>query len=174
MGSWVVDIYVWTIIWNFFDHMWPQWPPPERVPYISEKLDFWWSNPQKLASIDYFSASNDQTIRIRNFFWGNWALEAVEASKVEQAAEVNEAAEVSKAWKITTEDFRVIKILEFSFILMFWRISFFWYNHEISYWILATFLSEAVEASQWHFFLKTGWWNTNVQSSWTRYAPLSV
>ena len=23
-------------------------------------------------------------------------------------------------------------------------------------------------------FLKTGWWNTNVQSSWTRYAPLSV
>ena len=41
-------------------------------------------------------------------FWGNWALEAVEANKVAEAAEVNEAAEVSKTWKITTEDFKVI------------------------------------------------------------------
>ena len=30
-------------------------------------------------------------------FWGNWALEAVEASKVAEAAEVNEAGEVFKA-----------------------------------------------------------------------------
>ena len=41
------------------------------------------------------------------------ALEAVEASKVAVAAEVDEAAEVSKAWKITTEDFRVVQVLEF-------------------------------------------------------------
>ena len=34
---------------------------------------------------------------------------------------------------------------------MFWRILFFWYNHEISYWILAPFLSEAVEASRCYF-----------------------
>jgi len=27
----------------------------------------------------------------------------------------------SKVWKITTEDFRVIQVLEFSFILMFWK-----------------------------------------------------
>ena len=33
---------------TFFDHTWPQWPPTERVPYISEKLDFWWSIPQKI------------------------------------------------------------------------------------------------------------------------------
>ena len=62
-----------------------------------------------------------------------------------------------KAWKITTEDFRVIKILEFSFILMFWRILFFCYNHEISYWILAPFLSEAVEASRCYFFENQEW-----------------
>ena len=30
-----------------------------------------------------------------------------------------------KAWKITTGDFRVIQVLEFSFILIFWKI-FFW------------------------------------------------
>ena len=32
-----------------------------------------------------------------SFFWGNWALEAVEANEVSEAAEVNEAGEVSKA-----------------------------------------------------------------------------
>ena len=63
-------------------------------------------------------------ILIQEVFWGNWALEAVEASKVAEAAEVNEAAEVSKAWKITTEDFRVVQVLEFfnlrTNIALFW------------------------------------------------------
>ena len=43
-------------------------------------------------------------------FLRKWALEAVEAS------EVNEAEEVSKAWKITTEDFRVFHVLEFNIL----------------------------------------------------------
>ena len=42
----------------------------------------------------------------------------MEATEVAEADEVNEAAEVSKGSKITTEDFRVIQVLEFSFILM--------------------------------------------------------
>jgi hypothetical protein len=45
---------------------------------------------------------------------GNWALEAVEASKVAEATEVNDAGEVSKAWKITTVDFKVFQVLEFN------------------------------------------------------------
>ena len=53
-----------------------------------------------------------------------------------------------KAWKITTEDFRVIQAFEFSFIFMFWK-NLFWVE---SYWILAPFLSEALEASRCHFF----------------------
>ena len=70
-----------------------------------------------MISISYFGASDDQTIGIRKFFLGNWALEAVEASEVAKAAdaaEVNEAGEVSKAWKITTVDFRVSQVLEFN------------------------------------------------------------
>ena len=66
-----------------------------------------------------------------------------------------------KAWKITTEDFRVIQAKEvrcpcpgiwiqhYFYVL---RKNFFGWNHEISYWILAPFLSEAVEASQYYFF----------------------
>ena len=66
------------------------------------------------TSIGYFGASDDQTIRIRQFFGGNWALEAVEASEVAEAAEVNEAGEVSKAWKITTVVFQVLEFNNFS------------------------------------------------------------
>ena len=53
---------------DFFDLKRPQQPLSERVPYISEKLDFWWSIPQKIASIGYFGASDDQTTGIRKFF----------------------------------------------------------------------------------------------------------
>ena len=80
VGCWVVGIYAWSTIWNCFDLMWPQRPPSEKVPYISEKLDFWWSIPQKITSIGYFGASDYQIIRIRKFFgklgfrgcWGQW------------------------------------------------------------------------------------------------------
>ena len=49
----------------------PQWPRSEKMPYLSEKLDFWWSIPQKITSVGYFGASDDQIIRIRKFFAGN-------------------------------------------------------------------------------------------------------
>ena len=95
-----MEIYAWSTILNFFDLTRPQQPPSERMPYISKRLDFWWSIPQEITSIGYFGANDDETIRIRQFI-----LEAVEASEVAEDAEVNEAGEISKAWKITTVDF---------------------------------------------------------------------
>ena len=63
MASWVVEIYAWSIIWNFFDLTRPQQPLSEKVPYISEKLDFRWSIPQKMTQkmtfIGIFGASDD-------------------------------------------------------------------------------------------------------------------
>ena len=41
-----------------------------RVSDISEKLDFWWSIPQKGTGIGHLGARDDQTIRISNFFDG--------------------------------------------------------------------------------------------------------
>ena len=100
-----VSVYFWGLgIWvsstNFWKSNigWPQQPPSERVPYISEKLGFWWSISQKMTSIGHFGAIDDQTIRIR-IFWGNRAVEAIEAIEVAEAAKVNEAAEVFKVWK---------------------------------------------------------------------------
>ena len=46
---------------------WSQQPPTERVSYISEKLDFWWSIPQKRASIGVFGDRDDPTINTRKF-----------------------------------------------------------------------------------------------------------
>ena len=140
-----MEIYSWSIIWNFFDLTQPQRPLLERVPYISDKLEFWQSIPQKMTSIGYFGVNDDQTIRIKPFFWENWPLEAVE---VAEAAEVHEAEEVSNAWKITTEDFRVFQILEFNnlrTLFCCFEKQIFWQNHQKLCWILAPFLLEAIE-----------------------------
>ena len=47
---------------------WPQQPLTAKVSDISEKLDFWWSIPQKGVSISYFGTRNDPTIRISKLF----------------------------------------------------------------------------------------------------------
>ena len=101
-----------TSVWNFFNLTQPQRPPSERVPYISEKLDWIHSTNNYhywLFCCQWWSDHHDQEV-----FWENWALEAVEASEVAEATEVNEAGEVFKAWKITTVDFRVFQVLEFN------------------------------------------------------------
>ena len=67
-------------------------------------------------------------------YWGHWGCIGLEA------------------WKITTEDFKFTHTFEFSFIFTFWKKVFLGKNHEISYWVLAPFLSEAAEASRCHFF----------------------
>ena len=59
-----------------------------------------------------------------------------------------------KARITTTEDLRVIQVLEFNFILMFWK-TIFLCRIMKSCWNLAPSLSEAVKAS-WCCFLKNG------------------
>ena len=51
----------------------------------------------KLPVLVILVASDVQTFRIRKFYGGNWALEAVEDSDNPEVAEVNDAGEVSKA-----------------------------------------------------------------------------
>ena len=50
-----------------------------------------------MTSIGLFGASDDQIIRIRKFFLGKRAFEAVEAAEVRDTTEFNEASDVSKA-----------------------------------------------------------------------------
>ena len=98
-----LDFCVLSTSFQINDIGWPQQPPTERVSDISEKLDFWWSIPQKGTGFDHLGARDDPNIRISNFFWWN------------EAAEVVEAVDVFEA-----DYCRVIQVPEFSFILMFW------------------------------------------------------
>ena len=63
LGIWVLSTSFWKS-----NIGWPQQPPSESVPHINEKLDFWWSIPQKMTSIGHFSPIDDQTKRIRISF----------------------------------------------------------------------------------------------------------
>ena len=98
---------------------WPQQPPTEKMPNVSKKLDFSWSIPQKRTSIGHFGARDDQIIRIRKFFWWNWAFEA---SEVAEASEVNEAGEVSKAWIITTESSKFLNSIILGIISLYFDV----------------------------------------------------
>ena len=107
-----------------------------------------------LFCCQWWSDHHDQEV-----FWENWALEAVEASEVAEAAKVNEAGEVSKAWKITSESSRFLNSIIWGPISLYFDVlkkTFFWQNHENSCWILAPFLSEAVEAAWGQKNFK--WW----------------
>ena len=102
---------------------WPQQPPTETFSDISEKLDFWWSILQKGTVVGHLGASDDQTIIISNFLmkwgcwghwghwgcWGHWGRWGCRGFK---------------AKKTTTEDLRIIQVLAFNFILMFWKTIF--------------------------------------------------
>jgi hypothetical protein len=68
-----------------------------------------------------------------------------------------------KACKITTLNFSVIQVLKFGLTLMFWRKKI-GVESEISCWILAPFLSEAVEASKKKFVETTSL--NNFYSHW--------
>ena len=173
--SWGLGIWVSSTSFWKSNIGWPQQPPSERVPYSSEKLGFWWSISQKMTSIGYFGAIDDQDQWV---FWGNRAFEAVEASEVAEAAKVIEAKKISKGWKTTIEVFKVIQVLEFNSLrtnITLFRKFFFDRIWKKSCWILATFLSEAVEASLCHFFK---YWlmklkcpnlrNTQISSFWPK------
>ena len=72
-------------------------PLTEKV--LKSVKNWIFDNPfhKKITIIDYFLYQWWSDHQNKKDFWGNWALEAVEASEVAEAAEVNEAGEVSKA-----------------------------------------------------------------------------
>jgi hypothetical protein len=103
-------------------------------PYDSTKEDQYWSNHQ------------DQEV-----FWGN---RAVEAACWGQWGCRGCWGQWGKSLLRTS----VILVLEFNnmrtkiFYFDVLKEFFFWQDHENSCWILASFLSQAVEASLWYFF----------------------
>ena len=63
-----LDICVSSNSFQKNDIGWPQQPLKERVSDISEKLDFWWSIPQKGTDIGHLGARDDPTIKLSKCF----------------------------------------------------------------------------------------------------------
>ena len=160
-----VDIWVSSTSFQKSNIRWPQQPPTERVPEISKKMDSWWSIPQKGTGFDHLGARDDPNIRISNFLmkwgcwghWGHWGCWGCRGLW---------GCTGSKAWKITNDDFSVNQVLEFSFILMFWKPIFFVriMKYQVEFWQL---LSWRLLRPAYVIFLKIGWRNSNFQTSWT-------
>ena len=68
VGSGGLDICVSSTNFQKINIGWPQQPPTEKVSNISEKLDCWWSIPQKGTGIGHLGARDDPTIMFSNFF----------------------------------------------------------------------------------------------------------
>ena len=72
----------------------------------------------------------------------------------------------SKAWKISTEDFRVIQVIELSFISMFLGKKIF--GGIVKYQVgFKQFFCLRLLRSAYVTFLKTGWWITKIITSWS-------
>ena len=97
--SWGLGIWVSSTSFLKNNIGWPQQPPSERVPYFSEKLDFWWPFHKKWPVLVILVPLMISLSGSVFFFWVNMAVGAVEAIEVAEAAKVNEAAEVFKVWK---------------------------------------------------------------------------
>ena len=130
-----------------FDLLRPQRPPSERVPYISEKLDFWWFSPQKMTSIGYFGAS-DMLIRPSGSgsFFGEVRLRLQRPLR-SMRLEMYLRPVKSLLWTSEPSRFlnsKILGLISLYFDVLRKKIE---QNHENSCWILVPFLSEAVEAA---------------------------
>ena len=124
LNAWGYDILIFATSFQKSSKGWPQQPPTERVSNISEKLEFWWS-----IVIGHLGPGMIRPLGSVNVLmnWGNWDCRGAKLRKL------------------------LLKSEELP-ILMFWKEINFCLNHEISCWILAPSLSEAVEANPCHFF----------------------
>ena len=146
---------------------WPQQPPTEKVPNISEKLDFWWSIPQRGTSIGHFGARNDQTIMIRNLLEEIGLVRLVRPTRLPRLLRSMRLQRFLGSWKSllrTSESSRFLNSMIKGQILMFWKKIFF----DIIMKIPLNF-SNFSFGGWWglpmSLFLKTGWWNSNDRTS---------
>ena len=86
----------------------------------SEKLDFWWSIAQKQQVLvilvpGIIKPSGSVNFLMKWGCWGHWGYWGC------WGCWGHWGSRGSKAWKITTEEFKVIHVIKFSFFWMFWK-----------------------------------------------------
>ena len=129
------------------------------------KNNVWWSISQKGNSINHFGARDDQIIRIRKFFEEIGLLRPVRLQRPLRSMRPERFLRPGKSLLRTSELSRFLNSIIWVLISLDFDVlkkEMFWQYHKISCCILASFLSEAVEASLCYFFdfflMKLKWW----------------
>ena len=120
MASRVVDIWVSSISFQKSDIGWPQQPPTEIVLISVKNWIFDDPFPKKgpvlvILVPGMIQPSQSVMFQMKWGCKGHWGHGGC------WGCGGHWGCRGSKAWKISTEDFGVIQVLEFSFILMFWK-----------------------------------------------------
>ena len=129
--SWGLGI--WVSSTNFLKNNkgWPQQPPTERVPNISEKLDFWGSNPQQGTCVGHFGGKDDQTIRIRKFFEKKGLYRLLRPARLQRtlrSMRLQRFLRPEKSLLRTAESSRFLSLVIWGLILLYvdiWKKKFF-------------------------------------------------
>ena len=141
---------------------WPPQPLKERVYDINKKLDFWSSIPQKGTGISHLGARDDQSIRIRRSFNETRLSRSLKLLRPLRS-EVAEVLRLGKSLLRTSKSSRHLN----SALFACFEKNIFWV--ELSNIILnfGTFFCRKLLSPANVTFLRTGWWNTNFQTSWS-------
>ena len=114
-----LDIGVSAISFQKSNISWPQQPPTESISDIIEKLDFWWSIPQKKGKYWSFWYQGWSIHWDLEVLWWNKAVEVGEANEVAEADEVKEAAEVLRPGKSPLKTLKSCKFLNSALVWCF-------------------------------------------------------
>ena len=120
MVSGVVDIWVSSTSFQKRNIGWPQQPPTEIVLISVKNWIFYGPFPKKGPVLVILVTGMIQPSQSVIFFM-KWGCEGHWGHGGCGGCGGHQGCRGSKVWKISTGDFRVIQVLEFSFILMFWE-----------------------------------------------------
>ena len=118
LNAWGYDILVFAASFQKSNIGWPQQPRTEKISDTSKKLDFWWSIQQKTLVLvilvpGMIQPSGSGSSWMKWGCWGHWGHRGC------WGCWGHWGCRGSRAWKITTEGFRLIQVLDLSFISMF-------------------------------------------------------
>ena len=138
-----------SIVWNFFDLMWPHQPPSKRVPFLVKNWIFSvpfhkkWPVLVILVPVMIGSSGSESFLRKLAFrgCWGHWGCRGCWNQWGWRGFYGPE-----KSLLRTSEVFQVLESNILRTLFWCFEKKIFWQNLKNSYWILSSLLSEAVEA----------------------------
>ena len=146
MAYWVVEIYAWSIIWNFFDLMGPQHPLSERVPKILKNRIFDDPFHKKLSVLGILMPVMTKSSGSGSFFWEIRLYRLLRPGRLQRllrSMRLERFLRPGKSLLWTSESSRFLNSIILRLTSLYFDVLkkiIFKQNCRISCWILTTFL----------------------------------